>query len=265
MVKKLDQDSRDLLSYRPDIMFIEPEAEEQEIEAVVSPTQIEDIQQKRQEVKQLAKAVNALATTLQARADERAKGMYIHLDPKVDAAAVQAMKRLYPNDDPTKITYDQYKQCKERMRENGEAIGKKVIITTEDIIAARDQAAAIAAINDEEAAKGAYNQLGGWNTDEARTGMLRPEVNTKLQVVEPLDMAEVQDILLKILANFLWKYFIRPQIPLPPGTPGLPERLVDVDMAVVNSLLAAGIDVPGYKKGKDQEPPEVPTSVPEEM
>lgn len=266
MVKRLDEDSRDILLYRPNITFIEPEVEPQPPEPLPpTPLQIEDIQQKRQEVKQLAKAVNALATTLQARADERAKGMAIKLDPKVDATAMQAMKRLYPEDDPTQITYDQYKQCKERMRQTGEDIGKQAIITTDDIIAARDQAASVAAINDQEVAASAFNQLGGWNTEEAKNGMLRPETNPKLQIVKPLDMAEFQDIVIKMLVNFMWKYYIRPQIPLPPGTPGLPERLVDVDQRFVDSLLLAGISVPGYKKTKEQEPPEVPTDVPEDM
>jgi len=267
MAKKLDEDSRDVLSYRPNIIFIEPEVEEGPIEPISTPLQIEDIQKKRQEVKQLAKAVNVLATTLQARADERAKGMIIKLDPKVDAAAVQAIKRMHPEANPLQITYDQYKDCKERMRTAGEDIGQKAIITTDDIIAARDQAAAAQAISDQEAVAGigAFNQLGGWNTDDVRNGWLRPEVNENLQIVPPLDIIEFQDIIIKIFVNFIWKNFIKPVIPLPPGVPGLPDSLVSVDKTMVNAMVSSGVSVPGEKEPKKQEQPEVPKDVPEDV
>lgn len=256
MPKKMDEDSRGVLSYRPNIKFIEPEVEAQDPTPVEEPApEIEDIVQKRHEVKQLAKAVNALATALQAKADIRAKNMIIRLDPKVDAAAVQAIRRMYPDADPLSISYPQYKACKENMREMGEAIGKKALITADEV------AAAIPQSQPGSSQPNKQNQFGGWNTESAKNGYLRPEVNERLQIIPPLDISELQDVLLKILVNFLWKNFIKPIIPLPL----LPDTLVSVDPKVTNSMVSSGISVPGEKKPKKQKQPEVPDDIPEDI
>lgn len=253
MSKRLDRTDRDILAFRPNIRYIEPDQQPGEIDPITpDSTQLETIQAERARLKQLAKAINALATATQAKADEKAKGMAIKLDPKVDATVIAAMKRMYPDDDPTQITYDQYRECKERMIDKGRELGQKVLTTEEDVLAAA------ASMNRETAA-----QMGGYGTTDARDGGLRPELDTKAQIIEPLDMDEFQDFLIRILVNFIWKNFIRPILPLPPGI-GLmmvPEQIASYPNGMTTGdLVSMGIPILGEKK-KKQEEPEVPTEV----
>lgn len=263
MAKRLDDTSRNILAYRPKIDFVEPEVEPGEITPIEVPVQLEEVADERKKVRQLAKAVNALATALQARVDEKAKGLVIKLDPKVDAQAVMAMRRMFPGADPTRITFDQYKKCKEDMRKKGEEIGKKATITPEQVEKAIQDMATAAAGG--AGVGGTFNQLGGFNTPDALNGGLRPELNKNAQIIEPLDIDEFQDIMMKILVNFLWKNFIKPVIPLPPGVPGLPDKLCSVDQGMVSLLSAQGINMEtaGEKPPKKQEEPEIPTGTPE--
>ena len=263
MAKKLDDASRGLLAYRPQINFVEPDVVPGEIDPIEVPTQLEDVAEARDKVRKLAKAVNVLATATQARVDEKAKGLIINLDPKVDAQAIMAMRRKFPDNDPTQITYAQYKECKEDLRKKGEEIGKKATITPEQVEKAlQDQAAAAAG---EAGVGGAFNQLGGYNTPAALDGGLRPEVNKDAQIIEPLDIDEFQDIMIKVLVNFLWKNFIKPVIPLPPGVPGLPDTLISVDKGMINLMSSSGINMSlaGEDPPKKQEEPEIPTGTPE--
>jgi hypothetical protein len=264
MSRKMETADKGLLAYRPDIRFIEPDVQPGEITPVSLPTQIEDIQDRRGRVKRLASAVNALATATQARVDEKAKGLVIKLDP-----AVAAMRAIYPNDNPLEITYDQYKNCKERMRLAGEALGKKASISPDEVEEALENASADAASasssassalvatgastedgvssarapagpTGRSAAIGTFNQMGGYNTTDATNGGLRPELDQDARIVEPLDVGEFQDIMIKILINFLWKMFLKPAIPVP----GLPNELVKVPKEYVGML--KGISVLGY-------------------
>ena len=260
---------KDLLAYRPDIRFIEPDVVPGEITPIPLPVQIEDIQARRDRVKRLASAVNALATATQARVDEKAKGLIIKLDPNVDAQAVAAMRAMYPDDNPLEITYDQYKACKERMRLAGEALGKKASISPEEVEDALENASADAASasssassalvatgadtedgiasagapagpTGRSAAIGTFNQMGGYNTTDATNGGLRPELDKDARIVEPLDVGEFQDIMIKILINFLWKMFLKPAIPVF----GLPDELVKIPKEYIGML--KGISVLGY-------------------
>ena len=43
------------------------------------------------------------------------------------------------------------------------------------------------------------------------------------------------------------------------------KQLVKVKKSVAKSLVSAGINVPGEKKPKEQEQPEIPTDVPEKI
>jgi len=218
MAKRLDDESRELLAYRPDIKFIEPEVMPGEIEPIEVPVQLEEIEIERQKVRQLAKAVNVLATAIQARADERAKGMVIELDPKVDAQAVAAMRRKFPDDDPTKITFEQYRSCKEDMRKRGEEIGKQASISPEQV----DRATEPDATN------------------------VRPELDKNSQIIEPLDIPKFQDIVTKILANDLWEKFILDALkPIPGAKSVLPDKLCEVPKDMVGMMTGMGVSILG--------------------
>jgi hypothetical protein len=204
MVDRLDPDQRDILEFRPNIHFVEPEVQPGEILAEEEDPQLEDIEDARREVKQLANAVNVLATALQKLADEKARGLVINLDPKVDPGAVSAMTRKFPDADPTKITYDQYAQVKEDLRKFGEETGKKAIITPDEVSDARDDADKA----QQNIVSDRISTMGGFNTPDARSGALRPEVNSRAQVIPPLNIPEIQISLICILANFIWKNFV---------------------------------------------------------
>ena len=221
MVKRLEETDRDILEFRPSIDFVEPDAEEGVIQPQDDRLQLEDIESERDSVKRLATAVNALATATQARIDDKAKNMIIKLDRNVDQDAIQAMRRKFPDANPLEITYDQYRKVKEDIRNAGRAVGLQGSVSPSEISAARDQAAA--------AGTNAGTNLGGFGTDDARFGLLRPELDARSQVIQPLDIEKLQISLICILVNFIWKNFIRvifkPIAIPPPFGPSLADLL----------------------------------------
>lgn len=134
---RLDDFDRSILEFRPKIAFVEPDQKPGKIEGIDSP-QLEDVQDAREKIKRLANAVNVLAGAVQARVDSKAKDISIALDPVVDQDAIQAMKRRFPDADPTKITYAQYRECKNGLRTHGEDVAKQAIVTPEQVEKARD-------------------------------------------------------------------------------------------------------------------------------
>lgn len=219
MAKKLDDNDRDLLRFRPVIEFVEPDIEPQSPNPVLlepEPAQLEDVLAERDKLKKFAQALIDVARAVQERADDRARNMEIKLDPVVDQDAVAAMRRKFPNAeiDHTKITYEQYRQCKDNIREHGMEVSKNATVRPEDVIAARATAAT------------GVNQIGGFGTDDAKKGGLRPELNQKMFVIPPINVKEMQMDLICILVNFVWKSFIKPVFP-PPISWALPDRLCD--------------------------------------
>jgi hypothetical protein len=270
MAKKLDSRSKDILSYRPNIEFVEPEQEPGVIEPIPEPTQAEEVQELRDKVKTLAKAVNVLAAAVQAKVDIKAKNMIIKLDPKADAAVVASFKRMYGHEkiNPYEITYEQYKKCKERMREKGESLGQRTALKEEDIQAVKDKISrptsslAGTATQDnvllnEQAGPQPFNQLGGYNTEAARNGGLRPELDSNAQVIEPIDMEVLQAYLVRIFVNAIWEKFF---LPLFEGLPVvgdlMPEQLVEIpaDGYSAEELVALGVPVFGYPKPEQPQP-----------
>lgn len=262
MVKRLDSDSRDILQFRPTIEFIEPDIEDQAITPVIERPQLEDIEKERTRIKQLAKAVNTLATAVQARVDEKAKGMRIRLDPLIDQDAIQAMRRRYPTKGPAKgpieITYQQYKECKEELRAKGYDLAKQSIIDADQIKARRDEV---------QISSLAGTRMGGFNTPEAADGRLRPELDSRARIIEPLDIQRLQIDLICILINFLWKNFIKPIIvsaapPVSWAFSGLPDKICDPGGGIeIPDLFILGDEIPDILTGKGV--PKIPTGAPE--
>jgi hypothetical protein len=253
MAKRLDDDSRNILEFRPDIDFVEPEVEPAVPRPVPEPLQPEEILEDIRKTKALAKAVSTLAATVQARADVKAQNMVISLDPKVDAPTIAAMKRMFPDDNPTKITYDQYRDCKDKMLEKGREVAKQGIIKPEEVQDAKENARNM--FTDIEAAK----QTGFFGTPEAREGGLRPDLFTRGQIIEPLDIDQVQNFLICILMDFVWKIFIVKALEGIPGASRvLPEKLSPLYSGCkgfkVGDLLSLGVPLLGEKKPKIQIP-----------
>ncbi len=213
----LDKKSKSVLTFRPKINFIEPDQEPSPIEAEADLPSSQNVADRRQRIKKLADAVDLLAGLTQKKIDNKAKGQIIKLDPKVDIATIQSMRRTYPdsdlnpNNDFTQITYQQYKRCRDNIRKYGQRVGAKAVISKDEISKAK-----------EDFLSGKPGMGMGIGTEKATTGGLRPELDKRSQIIEPIDIDEFQDELLKILVNFLWKNFIKPIIPLP----FLPDELV---------------------------------------
>jgi len=217
---KLDSNSRDILKFRPNINFVEPDQEEGEITALPDPSDPEEVSNERKKIKAYADALKLLAELTQGLIDDEAEGQIIELDPSVDALAIQAMRRSYPDADPNRITYEQYKLCEDSIRDHGEKIGQNAVITPDDVAKAR------------ESLLSGNVPIGGLGTEASKNGGLRPELDKKNQIVKPIDLDKFRDELIKVLINTLWKSFIKPVIPLP----FLPDELVPVSKSTKNML-----------------------------
>jgi len=262
MTRYIDEDSRDILEFRPNIQRFPPAVEPGLITPLSVPgTTLEEIENDLDKVKKLAQAVNLLAAATQAKADLRAEGMIISLNPSVDADAITAMKRVYPTADPTKITYEQYKACKENQRLKGESIGRQVLIDDEEIKKARLDSK----LSESKVTAG----LGGYGTAAARDGGLRPELDKRGTLIEPINILELQDVLIKILVNFIWKNFIKPGISSIGGIVGIamsavPDEIIPLPEGFkIADITATGTPVLGERPPKylTIAPPQVPQNV----
>jgi len=219
MSSKLDYDSRDLLEYRPDIGFIEPEVQSEEPPEKLytqhidpkTPVLVAKATQK------FAENIEKVAESVQEEADRLSEGFCITLDRKRDYTAIMAMRRHYPNSDPFKICYEQYKQCKEHLREVANGTSSKMLT-----------AVSKETINKEKAA--INKAFGSSSTNRDLSEILssigpKSDMRPTDKLLEPLDIEEFQDTALRQLANMLWKKFIKPVIPLPPGISFLPDEI----------------------------------------
>ncbi len=230
MARDIDERSRDILTFRPVIDFVEPDQEPEEpnpVEVPLDEPQAEDIAARKERIRKIAKAVEVLGAAVQARVDRRAKDVKIRLDPVVDAATIQALKRQFPEDDDEKpdkdysISYDRYKICRDRIRVEGERVALNATVSEEEIARARE------ALDRNEA------NIGGFGTREATDGSLRPELEPKARIIEPIDIDEFQNLLIRILVNYIWRKFIKKRIP---GGRFLPKRIAKIPKRFRNQI-----------------------------
>lgn len=205
MPKPLDRRSQNILEFRPQIGFVEPEVQPGVITPIQEVPQLQEAYDQVDEVQKLANAVNILATAAQASVDEIAKNIKMAVLPE-DEQVLQAMERLFPGQDPTTITYQQYRSCKDRIMKEGISISKQLEIKPEDISKYKDDAQK--ALNNELSSS--VTQMGGFGTPESKDGRLDPAKNPKGRIIKPLNYANLQVEMLGALANLLWKNFILP-------------------------------------------------------
>lgn len=196
---RLDSTDRNVLEFRPNIAFIEPDQQDGVIEGI-DEVQFEDVQDSRSRIKKLASAVNTLATAVQARVDQRCDGMFITLDKDADAETVSAMLRRFPGEDPYKITYSQYRSCANAIRAKGEEIGKQAIISPAQVEEARAKLAV--------GGPGMYVP-GGYDRADTKSGGLRPERNADAYIIPPVNIEKIQIDLICILMNYIWKNYVK--------------------------------------------------------
>lgn len=165
-----------ILNYRPQIDFVEPDQEPYEIpEIEVKPT-IDAVRQDANELLNGLHVANKLIDSLQERVDNRVNslgGVTVKLDPNKDYATVAAIKRRFPNkEDPTVITYDDYKEVLNCIKKNSPT---PPLITTTDI---------------KDAAQDPYRtEFGGSDNQQ---GENRPEISSPMENIKPLDLDAFQ-------------------------------------------------------------------------
>jgi len=129
-------ESDEILNYRPRIEYVEPDPEyfKPDVEEVVT---IDDVRDRTQKLINGLDAVAKLADIAQKRIDQRVKnsgGLTMKLDPKRDHQTIAAMKRRFPNADPSQITYDDYKKALDCLQKSTAPVPQ---VTAADIRAAK--------------------------------------------------------------------------------------------------------------------------------
>jgi hypothetical protein len=193
-IKNVDFREADyILNYHPVIEFVEPEQApgEYESEELDAPITIEDARQETEEVIKGYKAVGNLAKISQERIDSRVRaagGVEMLLDPIKDSQLVAAIKRQFPEEDGSRVTYDMYKECLRRM---SEAAPEAPVVQRADI---------------QEALQDPLRtNFGGL---ENPAGANRPEIAAPVDIVKPIDLDKFKESskiqLLKVVFPFLF-------------------------------------------------------------
>lgn len=179
-----------ILNFRPTITFVEPEIEEElqsELEEEPPPETIDSFRDRSRKLVEGYKALKNLSDTTQRRIDQRvqgAGGLTVNLDKNKDANVIAAIKRAFPNkEDPTKITYDEYKQCLDGI---SKAAPDTPVITDAEIQAAKNDPLRVDF--------GGLKNLPGTN---------RPEISSDGNSIDPVDIDEFQSNALLALFKLL--------------------------------------------------------------
>lgn len=129
--------------------------------------------------------IAVLAEAAQVRLDQRAAGFKVHLDPKVDAQVIRALRQRFPERaDHTYISYEDYRACLENL--NKASLAKVQTVTSENLKAAR--------------ASPLKTNFMGW---DKLPGLNRPEVDPASQMIEPPDLDALQQSQLKELFGMM--------------------------------------------------------------
>jgi len=165
-----------ILNYRPTIEFVEPPQEAYEFPEEISVENIDNLRDRTQKLINGLDTAVKLADLAQKRVDERvvsAGGFISQLDPVKDAQVIAAMKRRFPDKtDPTKITYDEYKEALSCLQQS--AVDAPAV-STEDIKAAQ--------------ADPYRTDFGGKDNQE---GQNRAELSSPASSVSPIDLEAFQ-------------------------------------------------------------------------
>lgn len=147
---------------------------------------LDELRDRTDQVVNGLEAVAKLSDLAQKRIDQRvntAGGLTMKLDLVKDAHVVAAMKRKFPDkDDPTQITYDDYKRALDCVKESAPTEDSLPAVTAKDI-------------RDAKADPNRTN-FGGVNNQQ---GENRPEISSPISGLEPLDLNKFQKESVKAL------------------------------------------------------------------
>jgi hypothetical protein len=201
---KLSSTDRGTIEYRPNINFVEPRADDDPIEGLKGPDMdIEAANEQLDKLDRLALAGDLLADALQARVDGKVGDFTVKLDKDIDKPVIDALRRKF-GAGPPEITFQQYRECRENMRQFGIDKANQLDPSDDDIKDGRTDPQSPLPLD--------------VNSADAKGGLLRPEVQPKIQVIPPVDIDEFTEDMECLLMNILWQRFIRPilKIVIPP-------------------------------------------------
>jgi len=183
------EDDDYILNYKPVIEFVEPDIQPDDGDDFFEPeppATLDSLRTRTANVIEGYKAIKKLTDLAQERIDQRvaaAGGLEMILDPNVDSHVIEALKRKFPDEDPTKITYDMYRNCLDAQRRNQPDLP---VVTGEDIRAAK--------ADPYRTDFGGLGNTGGQN---------RAEISSPANMVKPINISSFQTTVVKKLFEML--------------------------------------------------------------
>ena len=185
--KKRFAPSREVLEFRPELGFIEPDQLRvpQDVPETEAPRTLEQQIERAAQLIDSYRDIEMLVDVAQQRVDARVGDFTVYLDSKVDRNTIEALKRKFPGrDDYNQISYADYRKCLDCISEHAASNVKPV--TQEDIDAAKL-----------DPLKTSFAGL------DLPPGLNRPELDPNSQLVEQPDMDAIQSSQLKKLFDLL--------------------------------------------------------------
>lgn len=265
MSKNIDTISSNILNFRPVINFIEPETEPENpnpIPVIPPEPTGDDIRARKREVKLLADAVATLALATKKKLNLFTKDVRVNLDPKIDFAVIQALKRAFPVEAAAMaLTVDAKSPDSETgtFNPNGSnpqgsggsnAAKLKTSVPKESgffisddlynrALDALRKHACNQATKQKPTTKSIDNArtqfledrgLDQFSGSDANTGALRADLLPNAMIIPFIDIQEKQINDLKILADWLWTNAIYKPISLIPGASYvLPKEIISLN------------------------------------
>lgn len=168
--KSLSSKQRNILNFRPNIHFVEPDQIEDTKLPSTEPTlTLDQIKTDVTDLISSYKDVQDKADDIQSQLDEQAKNVVINLDPKQDSFIIQAIRRHFNDPNKTSITYDNYLFCLKEISDAG--LAQATTVDPNDITSAAS-----------DPFRDTFGALG------TQSGLARPELADHAQVIPPIDM-----------------------------------------------------------------------------
>ncbi len=176
---------RNILNFRPNIHFVEPEQVDDP--KLPAPEPVQTLDQIKTDVSDLIsnyKNVQTQADDIQSQIDDKAKNVIIQLDPKQDSLIIQIIRRHFNDPNKNSITYDDYVSCLNEI--NTQALSQVTTVDQTDILSAAS-----------DPNRDVFGALG------TQSGLARPELSSHAQVIPPLDMnafieKQIENLLIKL-------------------------------------------------------------------
>jgi hypothetical protein len=165
---------RNILNFRPNIHFVEPQQiEDNKLPFTEQTTSIDQIKQDVNDLIAEYGNLQVKADDLQTIIDSKSSTVEIKLDDNLDAAVLAALRRHFKDPNKSTITYNDYISCLKIINDAG--IANATNVDQNDVLSSASDPNRIV--------------FGTLNID---SGLARPELASHAQVIPPLDMNNFQ-------------------------------------------------------------------------